>query len=337
MIEAIEALAQSLPVGQACEILAFPRSSLYRSRQPDQVRPSPVYPTPARALTPDERKVVRDLLESERFVDHSPYEVYATLLDEGVYYCSISTMYRILHEHEEVQERRNQRRHPTYTKPELLATGPNQVWSWDITKLRGPVKWHYYYLYTMLDIYSRYVVGWLLAEQESAALAQQLITVSCEKQQILRHQLTIHSDRGSPMIAHSVAQLLDLLGVAKTHSRPYTSNDNPFSEAHFKTMKYRPDYPERFGSSQDARTWAHAFFDWYNNEHHHFALGLLTPASVHFGQAPELIAQRQLTLDAAYERHPERFVHGAPTPPTLPTAVWINPPTHHDGTDPVNG
>ena len=337
MIEAIEALAQHLPVSQVCERLAFPRSSLYRSQQAEEVRPKPVRPTPARALTPDERVVVRDLLESERFVDHSPYEVYAELLDEGVYYCSISTMYRILHEHEEVQERRNQRRHPTYTKPELLSTGPNQVWSWDITKLRGPAKWHYYYLYTMLDIYSRYVVGWLLAERESADLAQQLITASCEKQQIARHQLTIHSDRGSPMIAHSVAQLLDHLGVAKTHSRPYTSNDNPFSEAQFKTMKYRPDYPERFGSSQDARSWAHTFFDWYNYEHYHTALGLLTPASVHFGQAPDIIAQRQLTLDAAYERHPQRFVRGAPKPPTLPTAVWINPPTLHDGTDPVNG
>lgn len=336
MIEAIEALAQGIAVSQACEVFAFPRSSLYRSRQPEGVSAKPPRLTPARALTPDERLVVRDLLDSERFVDHSPREVYATLLDEGVYYCSISTMYRILHEHEEVQERRNQRHHPAYTKPELLATGPNQVWSWDITKLRGPAKWHYYYLYTMLDIYSRYVVGWLLAEQESADLAQQLITASCEKQQIPQEQLTIHSDRGAPMIAQSVAQLLDRLGVLKTHSRPYTSNDNPFSEAQFKTMKYRPDYPDRFGSAPDARTWAHTFFDWYNNEHHHIGLGLLTPATVHYGQAPTLIAQRQATLTAAYVLHPERFVKGEPKPFPLPAAVWINPPTRSQAEDSGN-
>ena len=244
-------------------------------------------------------------------------------------------MYRILHAYAEVQERRNQRQHPAYAPPELLATGPNQVWSWDITKLRGPAKWHYYYLYTMLDIYSRYAVGWLLAEQESAALAQQLIEVSCEKQQIVAGQLTLHSDRGAPMTAQVVAQLLDALGVTKTHSRPYTSNDNPFWEAQFKTMKYRPDYPDRFGCKADAQSWAQAFFGWYNNEHYHMNLGLLTPATVHYGRAPQVIAQRQTTLAVAYRLHPERFVKGEPKPLVLPDAVWINPPKlAHDVSQP---
>jgi putative transposase len=326
MTTTIETLAQTIPVSQACAVLGFPRSSLYRSRQANVCLEKPPRLPSARALSDGERAVVRDLLESERFVDRSPYELYATLLDEGVYHCSVSTMYRILHAYAEVQERRNQRQHPAYAKPELLATGPNQVWSWDITKLRGPAKWHYYYLYTMLDIYSRYAVGWLLAEQESAALAQQLIEVSCEKQQIGAGQLTLHADRGAPMTAKAVTQLLDDLGVTKTHSRPYNSNDNPFSEAQFKTMKYRPDYPDRFGSKADAHTWAHAFFGWYNNEHHHIRLGLLTPATVHYGRAPQVIAQRQTTLAVAYRLHPERFVKGEPTPLPLPAAVWINPP-----------
>jgi putative transposase len=336
MIAAIETLAQSIPVRQACEALGFPRSNLYRRRQPQPVVEKPPRPSPARALSPVERANVRDLLASERFMDRSPYEIYATLLDEGVYTCSISTMYRILHEYDEVQERRNQRQHPAYAKPELLATGPNQVWSWDITKLRGPAKWHYYYLYTMLDIYSRYAVGWLLAEQESADLAQQLIEISCEKQQIAPGQLTLHADRGAPMTAKAVAQLLDDLGVTKTHSRPYTSNDNPFSEAQFKTMKYRPDYPDRFGGKADAHAWAQAFFGWYNNEHHHIRLGLLTPATVHYGRAPAVIVQRQTTLAVAYRLHPERFVKGEPKPLALPEAVWINPPKlGHDDPQPT--
>lgn len=335
MIAAIETLAQSIPVSQACAAFGFPRSQLYRNRQPQPVGEKAPRPSPARSLSPVERATVRDLLESERFIDQSPYEVYATLLDEGEYVCSIRTMYRILHAYKEVQERRHQRQHPAYAPPELLATGPNQVWSWDITKLRGPAKWHYYYLYTMLDIYSRYAVGWLLAEQESAALAQQLIEVSCEKQQIAAGQLTLHADRGAPMTAKVVAQLLDDLGVTKTHSRPYTSNDNPFSEAQFKTMKYRPDYPDRFGCKADARAWAQAFFGWYNNEHYHMNLGLLTPATVHYGRAPQVIAQRQTTLAVAYRLHPERFVKGEPKPLVLPDAVWINPPKlAHDVSQP---
>jgi putative transposase len=236
-------------------------------------------------------------------------------------------MYRILKEHQLVRERRDQLRHPTYTKPELLSTGPNELWSWDLTKLRGPAKWTYYYLYTILDVYSRYVPGWLIAKRESAGLAEQLIAETCAKQGIERGQLTLHADRGSAMRSKTVALLLADLGVTKTHSRPYVSNDNPYSESQFKTMKYRPDYPDRFGSIQDARAWARSFFHWYNHEHHHSGLALLTPATVHYGQAQVVIDRRQQVLQAAYDAHPERFVRGAPKPPTLPKEVWINKPS----------
>jgi putative transposase len=278
-------------------------------------------------LTPEEREVVRQTLNSERFQDSAPRQVYATLLDEGEYLCSWRTMYRILEEYQEVRERRDLLRHPTYTKPELLATAPNQLWSWDITKLKGPAKWTYYSLYTILDVFSRYVSGWLIAEGESATLAEQLIAESCIKQGIEPGQLTLHADRGSAMISKTVAHLLADLGVTKTHSRPYVSNDNPYSEAQFKTMKYRPDFPERFGSLQDARTWARSFFDWYNHEHYHTGLSLLTPATVHYGQAQAVLEQRQKVLQAAYAAHPERFVRGEPRVPPLPTEVWINKPS----------
>jgi len=337
MRAAIDALAQHIPVSRACEVLGFPRSSLYRQRQDKATETRALRPTPARALSGKERQQVRNLLNSERFADQSPYEVYATLLDEGVYHCSIRTMYRILADYDEVQERRHQLRHPVYTKPELLATGPNQLWSWDITKLRGPATWQYYYLYVILDVYSRYVVGWLLDDHESADLAQQLIAESCRKQGIARDQLTLHADRGAAMTAQSLAQFLARLGVDKTHSRPYTPDDNPFSEAQFKTMKYRPDYPQRFDAKDHALAWARDFFPWYNQQHHHVALGLLTPAMVHLGQAQTVLAQRQATLDQAYTQHPERFVRGAPTTPSVPTAVWINPPTHPQMTEPPQG
>jgi putative transposase len=236
-------------------------------------------------------------------------------------------MYRILNARQLVRERRNQLQHPTYTKPELLATRPNQLWSWDITKLRGPAKWTYYYLYVILDVYSRYVTGWLIAECESARLAEQLIAETCAKQGIEPDQLTLHADRGSAMRAKAVALLLADLGVTKTHSRPYTSNDNPYSEAQFKTMKYRPTYPDRFGSIQDARAWARRFFHWYNHEHYHSGLALLTPATVHYGRAQAVLERRQETLQAAYLAHPERFVRGVPQPPSLPKEVWINEPS----------
>lgn len=318
-----EQLSEKINVSSACQALGVPRSSYYRAKKPS---PSATRSAPPRALTSDERTRVREVLNRERFQDQAPREVYATLLDEGTYLCHWRTMYRILEEHDEVRERRDQLRHPKYEKPELLATGPNQVWSWDITKLLGPVKWTYYYLYVILDIYSRYVVGWMIAGRETANLAKELIARTTEKQAVDPEQLTIHADRGGPMIAKSLALLMADLGVSKSHSRPYNSNDNPYSEAHFKTMKYRPDYPERFGSQPDARVWARLFFDWYDNEHHHSALGLMTPADVHFGRAPIIIQQRQQVLSTAYQEHPERFVNGQPNAPQLPEAVWINPP-----------
>ena len=324
MIATIEHLAATLGVVTACDVLQVPRSSVYRTRQP-LPPPRPKY-DPVRALSALERVVVHDTLNSDRFADQAPREVYATLLDEGTYLCSPSTMYRVLDAHAEIRERRDQLRHPAYAKPELLATGPNQVWSWDITRLLGPTKWTYYYLYVMLDIFSRYVVGWLVAERESGTLAELLITDGCVKQVIGRDHLTIHADNGGPMIAKPVTLLMTDLGVHPSHSRPHVSNDNPFSEAHFKTMKYQPDYPDRFGGLVDARTWAQAFFPWYNTEHHHSGIGLMTPAAVHSGAAARLFAERQQTLNTAYAAHPERFVKGTPRPPVLPSAVWINPP-----------
>jgi len=323
-MKAAEQLSEHTSVSTACESLGVPRSSFYRARQPKS-EPKP-RPTPEWALTQEEKELVRQTLNSERFQDSAPRQVYATLLDDGEYLCSWRTMYRILDEYKEVRERRNQLRHPNYIKPELLATGPNQLWSWDITKLKGPAKWTYYYLYTILDVFSRYVPGWLIAECESATLAKQLIAESCAKQGIGLDQLTLHADRGSAMISKAVAQLLADLGVTKTHSRPYVSNDNPYSEAQFKTMKYRPDFPERFGSIQDARAWARTFFHWYNHEHYHSGLSLLTPVTVHYGQAQAVLEQRQRVLQTAYVAHPERFVRGEPKPPSLPTEVWINEP-----------
>jgi putative transposase len=317
-------LSECAGISAACRALGMPRSSFYRARQPKR-DPKP-RPTPERALQPEEKEQVLQVLNSEPFQDSAPREVYATLLDQDTYLCSWRTMYRILNESQLVCERRNQLRHPPYSKPELLATAPNQLWSWDITKLRGPVKWTYYYLYVILDVYSRYVPGWLIAECESAHLAKQLIAETCAKQGIVPGQLTLHADRGSAMKSRSVALLLADLGVTKTHSRPYVSDDNPYSEAQFKTMKYRPAYPERFGSIQDARAWARPFFHWYNHEHHHSGLALLTPATVHYGQAQAVLERRQETLRAAYVAHPERFVRGVPKPPSLPTEVWINKP-----------
>jgi putative transposase len=324
VIQAVAGLGQHIGVSAACQVLGLARSRFYRKRQPQPV--AQPKPAPARSLSAAERAEVRALLDSPRFADQAPREVYASLLDEGLYVCSLSSMYRILADHAEVRERRDQLRHPTYQKPELLATGPNQVWSWDITQLLGPVKWSYFYLYTILDIYSRYVVGWLVALQAAAHLAEVLIAETCQRQAIAPGQLTLHADRGKPMLAKPLAFLLADLGVTKSHSRPYTANDNPFSEAQFKTMKYRPDFPDRFDSLLAARDWGQQFFQWYNFAHHHTALGLLTPAAVHFGRAAEVLQQRQLVLQQAYDRHPERFVRGLPQPTPLPEAVWINPP-----------
>jgi putative transposase len=322
---AAEELSQVVGTAPACEALTVNRASLYRRRRPPSSTPRR-RPTPSRALSLVERQTVRDVLHDRRFVDKAPAQVWATLLDETVYHCSIRTMYRILAAQKEVRERRNQLRHPNYKKPELLATAPNQVWSWDITKLLGPMKWTYYYLYVILDIFSRYVVGWMLALQESARLAKRLIAETLAKQQVKRDQLTIHADRGPSMKSQGVAVLLASLGVTKTHSRPHVSNDNPYSEAQFKTTKYCPNFPDRFGGYKDALAFCQVFFPYYNYEHRHSGIGLMTPYAVHHGLARQITAARQETLLAAYARNPERFVRKPPQPPVLPEAAWINPP-----------
>jgi putative transposase len=320
-------LAPELGITTAGDALGLSRATLYRHLAPSRPQAPPISRAPHhRALGEEERQTVLDVLHQEQFVDKAPREVYATLLDEGTYLCSPSTMYRLLNQEGEVKERRNQLHHPPYHKPELLATGPNQVWSWDITKLLGPVKWTYFYLYVILDIFSRYAVGWMVAHRESAGLAEKLLRETCGKQGILTGQLTIHADRGSSMKSKPVALLLADLGVVKTHSRPHVSNDNPFSESQFKTLKYRPDFPKRFGSLEDSRLFCQNFFEWYNTEHRHNGISLLTPEAVHYGLADGVIAARQEVLQAAYAMHPERFVRKPPGALPLPGAVWINPP-----------
>lgn len=280
-----------------------------------------------RALTQEEKQQVLGVLHETRFVDKAPAEIFACLLDAEVYLCSVSTMYRILREHDEVRERRNLLRHPKYSKPELMAVAPNQVWSWDITKLKGPVKGTYYCLYVIIDIFSRYVVGWMVAPDEDAELAEALITETCWRQSIdIDDELYLHSDRGGPMISKSVALLLSELGVMKSLSRPYVSNDNPYSEAHFKTLKYRPGFPERFGSIQDARQFCREFFEWYNNDHYHSGIAWMTPATMHYGRAKLCSKTRQNVLNEAYEKHAERFINGRPMSLQPPQEVWINKP-----------
>ena len=320
-------LAPAVGIAVACRALGVSRAGFYRRQQPPHTHSAPTTRRASpRALTQAERQGVRDVLNSERFVDQAPAQVQTALLDEGVYHCSTRTMYRILDESQEVRERRNLLRHPHYHKPELLATGPNQVWSWDITMLPGPGNGSRFHLYVILDIFSRYVVGWLLAERECAHLATRFIRESCDKQEVQPEQLTIHSDRGPSMKSQTVAQLLAALGIIKSQSRPHVSNDNPFSESQFKTLKYRPEFPERFASYDEGRAFCVKFFAWYNDEHYDSGLRMLTPASVHYGHAGPILAQRGLTLQAAYAAHPERFVHGLPKPKAVPETVWINPP-----------
>ena len=326
-MEGIDDLAPVLGVKAACRALGVPRSTYYRCQRPlapPRLR-RPRRPHP-RALSSDEQAAVRDQLNSERFVDRAPRAIYATLLDEGVQLCHWSTMYRLLRADAASSERRAIRRHVVSARPELLATAPRQVWSWDITKLRGPQPGSWYNLYVVLDIFSRMIVGWLVAEREDASLAELLIADACTREGIEPQQLTVHADRGAPMTSKLLAELLLDLGVTRSHSRPSVSNDNPYSEAQFKTMKYGPSYPERFGSIDEAQAWVSSFIRWYNTEHRHSALGLLPPVVVHHGQATAVSAARQQTLDAAYARHPERFVGGRPVPPLVPEAVWINPP-----------
>ena len=326
MMEAVDGHAVELGVAPACEALGVVRATFYRHMRPGVSRAVVGRKKPACALSPVERGQVLAVLHEEKYVDMAPAQVFATLLDEGIYLCSTRTMYRVLKEAREVRERRNQLVHPVYRKPELLATAPNQVWSWDITKLLGPVKWTYFYLYVILDIFSRFVVGWLLALRESAALAKRLILESCAREGIEPDQLTLHCDRGPSMTSQDVAQLLATLGIVKSFSRPYTSNDNPFSESHFKTIKYRPEFPHRFDSYDHGLAFCRKLFPWYNYEHRHSGIGYLTPAMVHYGRAGEVVRARQAVLDAAYERHPERFFMGKPRPQQVPAEVWINPP-----------
>lgn len=334
-----EAIGELTPlVGRraACAATGRAQASWYRRHRvcpPPARPPAPAHRPQPRALSAAERQAVLDVLHCERFVDSAPATVYATLLDEGTYLCSEPTMYRILRAAGEVGERRAQATHPATVKPELLADAPNSVWSWDITKLRGPAKRTFYHLYSVIDIYSRYTVGWMLADREDARLAEALLADSIAKQHIDRNQLTIHADRGSSMASRTVAELLSDLGVTKSHSRPRCSNDNPFSEAQYKTLKYRPDFPDRFGSTEHARSHCHTFFTWYNHDHRHSGIGYHTPADVHYGHSSAVRAARADTLTAAYTRTPERFVRKHPEPPTLPTTTWINQPSPDPTTD----
>jgi len=314
----------------ACRAVGRPRASHYR-RHPVTPKPPVLGPPtprrpPPRALTPDERRRVLEVLHEPRFVDLAPAQVYAILLDEGVYLASESTLYRLLRAAGETRPRRRQATHPTRVKPELVADRPNRCWSWDITKLPGPAKWTSYHLYVVIDIYSRYVVGWTVAERETSELAKTLLATAVAAQHVDPGQLTVHADRGPSMGSKPVAHLLADLGVTKSHSRPRVSNDNPFSEAQFKTLKYSPTFPRSFGSVQDARIFCRTFFAHYNHVHRHSGIGLHTPADVHHDRAAEVRAARAAVLDTAYHTHPDRFVHKRPEPPALPRAAWINRP-----------
>jgi putative transposase len=329
--EAITALAPRIGTRAACAAAGVPQASWYRRHR---ASPAPARRPPVphrdraqpRALGPAGRQAILGQLHSDRFADLAPAEVWAILLDEGTYLGSQSTFYRLLRAVSGTRERRRQAAHPAAVKPELAAAGPNQCWSWDITKLHGPEKWTYYHLYVILDIYSRYAVGWMLATRESAALAEKLIASSCAAQGIGQGQLTIHADRGSSMTSRPVAFLLADLAITQSHSRPHVSNDNPYSEAQFKTLKYRPYFPARFTSVEHARAHCQEFFRWYNDQHRHSGLGLHTAADVHHGHAATVRAARAEVLAAAYRHHPERFVSKPPSPPALPTGSAINPP-----------
>jgi putative transposase len=327
----ITELARQVGVGRACAALGVPRSSYYRFLKPKTVTatdPSPPTRAPhPRALTADEQAAVRAELNSERFVDATPRTIYDRLLQEGQVRCHWSTMYRLLRADGACRERRAIRRRRSSTKPELLAIAPNQVWSWDITLLRGPQPGVWYRLYLVLDIFSRTVMGWLVATHETAELAEQLLADACLDAGIARDHVTIHADRGAAMTSQTVANLVQDLGVGRSHSRPSVSNDNAFSEAQFKTLKYGPSYPDRFASLDDAETWVERFVTWYNTEHHHSGIGFLTPTQHHRGEGAAITAARQQVLDAAYATHPERFVRGRPLAPRIPTEAWINPPT----------
>lgn len=334
----VNELAPKIGLVAACTALAMNRSFVYRERARgnDSASPAPrVRPRPPLALSIAEQQLLLGVLDSDRFVDAAPATIFATLLDEGRYHGSVRTMYRLLAANDQTRERRNQRVHPVYSKPELLAVRPNEVWSWDISKIKGPVKWHHYHLYVIIDIFSRYVVGWMIAERESAELAEQLIADTVAKHNIFPGTLTLHADRGTSMRSKPVAALLVDLQVTKTHSRPHVSDDNPYSESQFKTLKYRPDFPERFGSIQDARAHCQHFFHWYNNVHRHSGIGLMPPEAMHYGGVKALTQQRTSTLQAAFLANPRRFKGIEPQPPAVPTAAWINPPKETAATTPI--
>ena len=329
--EAVATLAPRTGTRAACAAVGAPQASYYRRHRasPPPARPAPVSHRDRhqpRALAPAERQAILDTLHSERFADTAPAEAWAILLDEGTYLGSVSTFYRVLRAAGESRERRRLASHPAAVKPELAATAPNRVWSWDITKLHGPARWTCYYLYVILDVFSRYATGWMVATCESAVLAEKLISATCAKQHISAGQLAIHADRGSSMTSKPVAFLLADLGVTQSHSRPHVSNDNPYSESQFKTLKYRPGFPARFASIEAARAHCQRFFPWYNEHHRHGGLGLHTAADIHHGRAPAVQAARAEVLTAAYAAHPERFVRQPPAPPRLPTTSWINRP-----------
>lgn len=324
MLAAARELSSAVDAQSACTALGLSRATFYRLQRP-QPKSTRQRVEPAWSLTEAERAEVLVLLHSDRFVDRAPAEIVATLLDEGVYWCSERTMYRLLAADGEVRERRAVARRRDYKTPELLATGPNQVWSWDITKLKGPGKWTYYCLYVILDIFSRLVTGWMVADRESEALARDLIAQACAQQNIQPGRLGLHADRGSAMTSKTVSQLLIDLGVERTHNRPHVSNDNPYSESQFKTLKYGPDFPGRFGCQQDASGFIGPFTDWYNNDHRHSGICMLTPATVHYGKAEAVLEQRYQVMLSAYDQHPERFTR-RPMRQYLPKEVWINKP-----------
>jgi putative transposase len=326
MIPVTVSLSENVGIKASCDAMAIPRATFYRHQKKDTVVEYCKRPAPPLALSPAERQAILDVSHEQRFWDATPYQMYATLLDEGRYLGSIRTIYRILSANDEVRERRKQVSRPRYKKPELLATAPNEVWSWDITKLKGPAKWNYFHLYVILDIFSRYVVGWMVAHRESATLAKRLIEETCRKQQVSKGQLTLHADRGSSMKSKLVAHLLADLGITKTHNRPHVSNDNPYSESQFKTLKYSPGFPDRFGSVQDAREFCQRFFPWYNTVHKHSGIGLMTPEQVHYGQAQKILQQRTIVLESAFKNHAIRFKGKMPKAFPLPKAAWINKP-----------
>ena len=325
--ECFNAIEPMLGTKAACAAVGRPRATHYRRQAPPKPRSNTPRSAPPNKLSAEEMGHILDVLRSPRFVDLSPAQVFHILLDEGCYLASVSTYYRLLRAAGETRERRRQATHPPRVRPELVARRPLVVWSWDITKLKGPRRGEYYDLYVVLDIFSRYVVAWCVAPSESGELAKELIADAVARHRVPPGQLTVHADRGSSMTSNPVVDLLTFLGIGRSHSRPHVSNDNPFSESQFKTLKYCPAFPERFGCIEDARTFCETFFTYYNHEHRHSGIGYHTPASVHYGTATEVRAQRQVTLDAAYAANPARFRHRRPAAPKLPTVAWINEPS----------